>query len=371
MSEQPIPLVDLRWQHDQIADEVRPALDQVLASGGFIDGPAVKEFEAEFAAFSGCAHAIGCGSGTDALELALRAADIGPGHEVVIPVNTFVATAEAVLRAGAEPVFVDADADHLLMDPELLEAAVTERTGAVMPVHLYGQFAPMAPVLEVARRHGLTVVADAAQAQGATGDGRGIAADVVAAGTSFYPGKNLGAAGDAGAVVTDDEAFADLVRSIGHHGAGNDRYHHVRFGCTSRLDTVHAVVLRAKLARLEKWNELRRAAAAFYDELLADVEGVTRPVAAPGNVHVWHLYVVQVSRRDEVLAELQGHGVGAGVHYPLPLHRQPVFGGTAAADGDYPVATAAAGRILSLPIFPGITESQQERVVTTLRAAVS
>jgi dTDP-4-amino-4,6-dideoxygalactose transaminase len=240
-----------------------------------------------------------------------------------------------------------------------------------MPVHLYGQFAPMAPVLETARRHDLKVIADAAQAQGATGAGDGIAAGVVAAGTSFYPGKNLGAAGDAGAVVTDDESIADLVRSISHHGAGDDRYHHVRFGCTSRLDTVHAVVLRAKLARLEKWNELRRRAAAAYDELLADVEGVTTPVVVPGNVPVWHLYVVQVARRDEVLASLQGAGIGAGIHYPIPLHRQPVFAGSAAALEEFPVATAAATRILSLPIFPGITESQQERVVHELRAAVS
>ncbi len=198
----------------------------------------------------------------------------------------------------------------------------------------------------------------------------GIAAGVIAAGTSFYPGKNLGAAGDAGAVVTDDEAIADLVRSISHHGAGENRYHHVRFGCTSRLDTVHAVVLRAKLARLEKWNELRRGAAAVYDELLADVEGVTTPAVAPGNVPVWHLYVIQVDRRDEVLAALQAASIGAGIHYPIPLHHQPVFAGTPAADHEFPVATAAAARILSLPIFPGITESQQERVAHELRAAV-
>jgi len=371
MSEQPVPLVDLRWQHDQIADEITPALGQVLASGGFIDGPAVKEFESEFASFSGCAHAIGCGSGTDALELALRATGIGPGDEVIIPVNTFVATAEAVMRSGATPVFVDVDPAHMLIDPELLDAAVTARTAAVMPVHLYGQLAPMAPVLAAARRHGLKVIADAAQAQGATADGRGIAADVIAAGTSFYPGKNLGAAGDAGAVVTDDESIADLVRSIGHHGAGDDRYHHVRFGCTSRLDTIHAIVLRAKLARLEKWNELRRAAASFYDELLGDVEGVVTPRVAAGNTPVWHLYVVRVEERDAVLARLHAAGIGAGVHYPIPLHRQPVFAGSVATEQDFPVATEAAARILSLPIYPGITESQQERVVQGLRSAIA
>ena len=369
MSQQ-IPLVDLLWQHEQIADEVRTGIDRLFATGAFIDGPDVAQFEAEFATFSGAAHAVGVASGTDALELALRAAGVEAGDEVIVPVNTFVATAEAVLRIAAVPVFVDCDATHLLIDPTLVEDAVTERTRAVMPVHLYGQFAPIDPVLEIAGRHDLAVIADAAQAQGAQGTGRGIAEGVIAAGTSFYPGKNLGAYGDAGAVVTDDASIADLVRSISHHGSGTDRYHHVRFGCTSRLDTIHAIVLRAKLARLEKWNDLRRSAASVYDELLADVEGVTTPVTAPGNLHVWHLYVVQVDERDSVLDALHGAGVGAGVHYPIPLHRQPVFAGNASAASEFPVATRTAARILSLPLFPGITESQQEQVVAALVDAV-
>jgi dTDP-4-amino-4,6-dideoxygalactose transaminase len=330
----------------------------------------VAAFEAEFAAFSGAARCAGVANGTDALELALRAAGIGPGHEVVIPANTFVATAEAVLRAGAVPTFADCDPVHLLVDPDAVAAAVTDRTAALMPVHLYGQLAPMAPIVEIAGRHGLPVIADAAQAQGATQAGEGIAEGVLAAGTSFYPGKNLGAACDAGAVVADDPAIADAIRSMARHGQGTDRYQHVRFGCTSRLDTVQAIVLRAKLARLEKWNDLRRAAAATYDELLAGVDGVTVPVTAPGNVHVWHLYVIRVDRRDEVLADLRAHGVGAGVHYPIPLHRQPVFSHLGLPAEAFPVASDAAARLLSLPLFPGITEAQQERVVATLRAAL-
>jgi dTDP-4-amino-4,6-dideoxygalactose transaminase len=373
VSEQPIPLVDLPLQHEQVADEVEAGMARIMRSGAFTDGPDVGAFEADFATFSGARHAVGVGSGTDALELALRAVGVGAGAEVIVPVHTFVATAEAVLRVGAEPVFVDVDPDHLLLDPVNLSAAITPRTAAVMPVHLYGQFAPLGPILEIAGRHHLPVIADAAQAQGATGDGRGIAAGVAAAATSFYPGKNLGAYGDAGAVVTDSETTAELIRSISHHGMGEDRYQHVRFGCTSRLDTLQAVVLRAKLARLEKWNDQRRAAAATYDELLTgrdDAASIIRPVTAPGNAHVWHLYVIQVDERDAVLASLRSRGIGAGVHYPIPLHHQPVFAGNPAATASFPVAERAAARILSLPLFPGITEAQQERVVDALVDAV-
>jgi len=370
MSEQPIPLVDLSKQHEQVDDEIRAGLDQLFSTGAFVDGPDVADFEREFADFSGAEHAVGVASGTDALELALRAAGIGTGDEVIVPANTFVATAEAVIRAGAHPVFVDVDPDHHLLDATLVDATVTEHTRAIVPVHLYGQLTPMDDVVAVASRHGLAVVADAAQAQGATAGGRGIADDVVAAGTSFYPGKNLGAYGDAGAVVTNDATVAELVRSMSHHGSGEDRYHHVRFGCTSRLDTVQAVVLRAKLARLEKWNEQRRAAARTYDELLAPLGGVVRPATAPGNVHVWHLYVVQVDDRDRVLDGLRAAGIGAGVHYPIPLHRQLAFAHLGLPADAFPVATAAADRILSLPLFPGITEVQQERVARTLSALV-
>jgi dTDP-4-amino-4,6-dideoxygalactose transaminase len=373
MTEHNIPLVDLPLQHEQVADEVEAGLNRIMRSGAFTDGPDVGAFEAEFAEFSGARHTVGVGSGTDALELALRAVGVGPGAEVIVPAHTFVATAEAVLRAGAQPVFVDVDPDHLLLDPAGLAPAVTPRTAAVLPVHLYGQFAPMGPIIEIAAAHGLAVVADAAQAQGATGEGRGIGAGVAAAATSFYPGKNLGAYGDAGAVVTDRGDVADLVRSISHHGMGEDRYQHVRFGCTSRLDTVQAVVLRAKLTRLEKWNDQRRAAAATYDDLLAGLAAsgaVVRPVTAAGNTHVWHLYVIQVDNRDDVLASLKAAGVGAGVHYPIPLHRQPVFAGNASAARSFPVAEQATARILSLPLFPGITETQQERVATALTAAL-
>jgi dTDP-4-amino-4,6-dideoxygalactose transaminase len=377
MTEQPIPLVDLAWQHTQIADDIADDLDRIMRSGGFIDGPHVAAFEADFAAFSGARYAVGCASGTDALELALRAADIGPGDEVIIPANTFVATAEAVVHVGAVPRFVDVDPTYLLMDPAAAAAAVTARTRAIIPVHLYGQVAPMAPLRKLAADHGLAVIADAAQCQGATGDGQPIAHDVVAAATSFYPGKNLGAYGDAGAVVTDDADVAAAVRSIGHHGQGDDRYQHVRFGWTSRLDALQAVVLRAKLARLTEWNGLRRAAAGRYDELLqaagiADRGDVVLPATVPGNEHVWHLYVLRVPERDAVLDALRSAGVGAGVHYPIALTRQPVFAEQAQDAGQpaCPVAEAAAPRLLTLPLFPGITEAQQSRVVDALAAAL-
>ncbi|MEV0530221.1 DegT/DnrJ/EryC1/StrS family aminotransferase [Kitasatospora sp. NPDC050463] len=366
--DQPVPLVDLKAAHAEVAVEVRAGFDRVLATGGYIKGPETAGFEEEYAAFSGVRHCVGAANGTDALELALRALDLRPGGGVVLPANTFVATAEAVVRAGLRPVLVDADPDHLLIDPERVADALPGAV-ALLPVHLNGQLAPMAPLLELAA--GRPVVEDAAQSQGARQHGRALHGLISA--TSFYPGKNLGAYGDAGAVVTDDDGLAAAVRLIGDHGSGR-KYEHERFGFNSRMDALQAVVLRAKLRRLPAWNEARRAAAGRYHRLLAGFDGLTLPRSAPGNEHVWHLYAVRIGPgrdRDAVLAALQAAGIGAGVHYPVPVHLQPAFRHLGHGVGAFPVAERAARELLTLPLYPQITEGQQERVAEALAKALA
>lgn len=365
-----IPLVDLRAQQAEIDDEVRAGLDEVFARTAFIGGPAVARFEEAYAAYVGVAHCVGVANGTDALELALRAAGVSPGAEVILPTNTFIATAEAVSRVGAVPVLVDVDPVHLLIDPEAVRAAIGPRTEAIMPVHLFGQVAPMEPILELASAAGVAVVEDAAQAQGARRAGRPAGSFGLVAGTSFYPGKNLGAAGDAGAVTTDDGELARRVRVIAQHGSAH-KYDHEVVGVNSRLDTVQAVVLEAKLRRLEAWNARRRALADRYSAVLGDVPGVQVPRSAEGNEDVWHLYVVQVEERDRVLADLHAAGIGAGVHYPVPVHLTGAYASLGHGRGDFPVAERAADRILSLPMYPHLTDEDQERIVTTLAASVS
>jgi dTDP-4-amino-4,6-dideoxygalactose transaminase len=371
-----IPLVDLQAAHAEVAEEVEAGFKRVIAETAFVGGEEVAAFEREYAAFGGVAHCVGVANGTDALELALRAAGVGPGDEVIVPANTFVATAEAVARAGARTVLVDMDPDTYLIDVDAALAAVSLATKAVVPVHLYGQLAPVDALrdgLGAAANAGIAIVEDGAQCQGATRFGRSAGADGIAA-TSFYPGKNLGAYGDAGAVVTDDERLATAVRTLGSHG-GLRKYVHDVVGVNSRLDGLQAVVLRAKLARLAVWNEARRAAAARYDALLADLD-VVRPVTLTGNEHVWHLYVVRVpgdgtsARRDEVLAKVNAAGVGAGIHYPYPVHLTPAFAHLGYRAGAFPHAERAATEILSLPLYPQITAEQQETVVGALAAAL-
>ena len=363
-----IPLVDLRAAHAEVADEVAEGFARVIERTAFIGGDEVAAFEREYAGFCGVAHCVGVANGTDAVELALRAVGVGPGDEVVIPVNTFVATAEAVARTGALTVPVDVDPATCLMDVEAALAAVTPRTRAVVPVHLYGQLADVA-ALRAALPERVAVVEDAAQCQGATRNGRGAGSGGIAA-TSFYPGKNLGAYGDAGAVVTDDPALAAAVRTTGSHG-GLRRYVHETVGVNSRLDGLQAVVLRAKLARLADWNDARRAAAARYDELLRDL-AVTLPVTDRGNVHVWHLYVVRVpsGRRDDVVGKLNADGIGAAIHYPVPVHLTPAFAHLGYGPGSFPHAERAAREILSLPLYPQLTAAQQETVASALAAAL-
>jgi dTDP-4-amino-4,6-dideoxygalactose transaminase len=364
----PVPLVDLAVQHAQVADEVAAGWADILSRTAFVGGPAVAEFEAAFAAFTGAAHCVGVGNGTDAIELALRALGVGPGHECIVPANTFIATAEAVARTGATPVLVDCQDDTALIDPKAVAAAVTPRTRAVLPVHLYGQPAEVELLADVLPEQ-VAIVEDAAQSQGARRHGRAAGTLGRIAATSFYPGKNLGAYGDAGAVLTSDDALAEGVRLLREHGSPR-KYEHSVLGFNSRLDALQAVVLSAKLRRLEGWNADRRRAAERYRTLLAGVAGVVPPVVADGNEPVWHLYVVRVAERDRVLSELHAAGIGAGIHYPTPVHLTGAFAGLGHGPGAFPVAERMGGEILSLPLFPEITPGQQKRVVDVLAAAV-
>jgi dTDP-4-amino-4,6-dideoxygalactose transaminase len=364
-----VPPVDLRLQHQAIAEEIAQGFAGVFDRTSFILGPAVKEFETAYAAFIGARHCVGVANGTDALELALRAAGADADAEVLLPANTFIATALAVLRAGARPVLVDCEPDFYLLDVKQAAARITAKTRFLMPVHLYGQMAPVEEVDALARAHGLTVIEDAAQAQGARRHGRAAGTCGLCAGTSFYPGKNLGAYGDAGAVTTDSDEIAAKIRALRNYGS-EVKYHHPELGFNSRLDTLQAVVLNAKLKRLAGWNDARRAAARRYDELLVDVPAVTPPGTLPGNEHVFHLYVVRVPNRDDVVRKLNADGIGAQIHYPIPLHLQGAFRGLGLGEGSFPVAEKAAREILSLPMFPEITTDQQARVVASLRRAL-
>ncbi|GAA1822232.1 DegT/DnrJ/EryC1/StrS family aminotransferase [Microlunatus capsulatus] len=363
----PVPLVDLGLQHRRIAAEVRPAMDAVMDTTAFVLGPEVTAFEQEYAAFCGAAHCVGVGNGTDAIELALRGAGIGSGDEVLIPANTFVATAEAVVRAGAVPVLADCD-EHYLLDPEDLAHRVTSRTRAVIAVDLYGQVAEIERISEAVGPDVL-VLEDAAQSQGATRAGRVAGSFGTAAATSFYPGKNLGAYGDAGAVVTQDRETAERIRALRSHG-GLRRYEHTHLGTNSRLDSLQAAVLRVKLRHLPEWNDERRAAAALYTHLLGDLETVVLPRTLEDNEHVWHLFVVRVADRDRVAARLQAAGIGAAIHYPAPVHRLPAFAGLLASSRGLTRSERYAGEILSLPLYPGITTAQVERVAHELRGAI-
>jgi dTDP-4-amino-4,6-dideoxygalactose transaminase len=364
-----ITFVDLASQHAEIAHDVEAGMRRVIDACAFINGPDVAAFESAWAAYCGRAHAVGVANGTDALELALRAVGVGPGDEVVVPANSFIASAEAVVRTGAGVRLVDCDPIHLLIDPDRIADACTARTRAVLPVHLYGQIASMEGVGAAASKAGMVVVEDAAQAHGALRNGRPVGSWSLAAGFSFYPGKNLGAYGDGGAVVTDDDGVAAALQALRDHGSLK-RYEHPTLGFNSRLDTLQAVVLSAKLSRLDEWNEARRRAAARYDRLLGGLPNVRLPATQVGNEHVWHLYVVRVPERDRCLAALQTAGVPAAIHYPTPIHLTGAFATLGHGPGDFPVAEAAADEILSLPMHPHLTGAQQERVAEALAAAL-
>ena len=357
------PLYDLRPQHREIADEGRAGWDRVCRSGRFILGEEVERFEERFARYCGRRHCVAVGNGTDALELALLAMGVGPGKTVAVPANSFAASAFAVARVGAEVAFADVDEASGLASAGSLVAALGGRPGAVMPVHLYGQVCP-AP-------DGVPVLEDAAQAHGARRAGRRAGGFGELAAFSFHPSKNLGAYGDGGAVVTDDAGHAAAVRVRRSHGE-RVKHDHVQIAGNSRLDELQAVVLSAKLAHLDRWNAQRRQAADRYGQLLAGLEGVDAPASLPGNQDVWHLYVVQLGEgtRDQVHRTLLRAGVQVGLHYPRPIHLQRPFAARGHRPGEFPVAERRARRLLSLPLYPGITEGQQELVVAQLRRAL-
>ncbi len=361
-----IPLVDLRWQHDEIAAEIAAAMNDVMDSTAFIQGPQVGEFEEAFAAFCEVRNCIGVASGTDALEMAVRGLGLGDGDEVIVPANSFIASALGVIRAGAEVKLVDCDPESYLIDVGEVDRAMSPRVRAVMPVHLFGQTAAVEQVAAIAD---VPVIEDGAQSQGATRYGRPSGSLGLVAATSFYPGKNIGAYGDAGAVLTNDDELAQLVRSLGNWGS-LEKYHHPVVGFNSRLDTIQAVVLKAKLGRLAEWNKMRRAAAERYHQLLGERGRIVPPKVLDGNEHVWHLYVIRVPRRDDVASSMRADGVGVGIHYPVPMHLQGALSDLSHKKGDFPQAEKAAAEMLSLPMYPGITSEQQEAVIEALDRAL-
>lgn len=364
-----IPLVDLHAQHRDVADEIAAGFAEVIGQSQFVLGPQVAEFEDAFARHAGVRHCVGVGNGTDAVEFMLRALSIGEGDEVILPANTFIATALAVVRAGASPVLVDVDPRHHLIDVDQAEARISPKTRAIIAVHLYGQTAPVERLAEVSADSGAVVLEDAAQAHGATRWGRRAGSLGTAAAFSFYPSKNLGAYGDAGAVVTNNDQVSSAIRRLRNWGSDR-KYHHTEIGFNSRLDSIQAVVLRAKLKHLDAWNYARRLAASRYDALLSGLPRVTLPDTLEGNEHVWYLYVVQSPDRDRVHAALHAQGVGAGIHYPVPIHLQGAFRHLGLRKGALPITEGLASSCLSLPLFPGITPEQQERVANAFASAL-
>ena len=361
------PFLDLRIQTAQVEAEVMAGIQTLLERGDFILGEGVAQFETSFSAYCECDHGIGVASGFDALKLILRAMDIGPGDEVITVSHTFIATALAISSVGATPVLVEVDPGAYTMEPSQIEAAITKRTKAIMPVHLYGQTADMAPILQMARKYGLKVVEDACQAHGARDNGRRAGSIGDAAAFSFYPGKNLGAFGDGGAVTTNDAKLAERIRTLRNYGSAK-KYVHDELGENSRLDTIQALVLSEKLKRLDGWNAARRAAAAQYTDRLQGVGDIKTPVIREGSEPVFHLYVIQTERRDELQAYLTEQGVDCLIHYPIPVHLQKAYSERGWDCGDFPLTEKIAESILSLPIFPGITEEQIEFVCERIRS---
>lgn len=346
--------------------EFLSAFRQVTEASAFAGGPFVARFEAEFAAFCGSAHALGVGSGTDALWLSLLALGVGPGDEVITVPNSFMATAEAISLCGARPVFVDIDEAAYTMDPTQLEAAITLRTQAVVPVHIFGQTADMDPILAIARRHGTPVVEDACQAHGAEYKGRRAGSLGTAACFSFYPGKNLGALGEAGAVTTDDPELLSKIQVLRDHGQAA-KHLHSAIGWNARMDGIQAAMLSVKLRHLTMANAARREHAELYDQLLANEPRVIRPAVAPHCLHAYHIYAVRVPDRDGVLRRMAARGVNCGIHYPVPIHRQRAYAFLGLKPGSFPVAERCAQEFLSLPMYPELRPEQIEFVVETLK----
>jgi dTDP-4-amino-4,6-dideoxygalactose transaminase len=360
-----IPVLDLKAQYQTIREEMDSAVHAVLESGHFVLGPNVRALEQEVAQFCGCEYGVGVASGTDALRLAIDALEIGPGDEVITTPFTFVASANTISRAGALPVFADIDPRTFNLDPKLVERAITERTKAILPVHLFGHLADMDALMELAVRYGLPVLEDSAQAIGATYNGRSACSFGIVGSLSFYPTKNLGAYGDGGMAVTCSSEMADQLDVLRRHG-GRVKYYHERLGYNSRLDELQAAILRVKLRHLEEWTAQRRRVAARYNELLADLP-VAIPYEAPGMRHIYHQYTIRAPRRDELRTFLKDRGIGTMIYYPLPLHLQEMYAVLGLGEGTFPEAEQAAREVLSLPIYPELTGEQLQEVATAIR----
>lgn len=362
-----VPFLDLKAQYETIRPEIAEAIQSVVEKTAFAGGPFVAQFEKEFATFCGTKFAAGVGSGTDALWLALLALGVGPGDEVITAADTFIATAEAISYCGAKPVFVDVDPVTFNMDPGKFEAAITKKTKAVIPVHLFGQMADMGPIVAIARKHNLFVIEDASQAHGAEYHGK-VAGSMGDAGCfSFYPGKNLGAYGEAGAVVTNDAGLDAKIRMLRDHGQ-EKKYHHGRIGWNARMDGIQGAVLSVKLKRLPGWNDMRRKNAALYDSLLKEVRGVAIPGKAAYAKPVYHIYAIRMKKRDAAIAALAAREIYCGIHYPIPLHLQEAYKSLGYREGSFPVAEQAASEFISLPMFAELTAQQIAHVATELKA---
>jgi dTDP-4-amino-4,6-dideoxygalactose transaminase len=361
-----VPFLDLKAQYKEIEKEVVPVVKTAMENGAFIGGPQVTGFETEFAEFCESKHCVGVNSGTDALRFALMAVGVQSGDEVITVPNTFIATTEAISQAGARPVFVDIDPDTCNMDPSKIEAAITENTKAIIPVHLYGQTVDMDPITDIAQKNGLSVIEDACQAHGALYKNRK-AGSIGAVGCfSFYPGKNLGAYGEGGAAVTNDETIAQKMRMIRDHGQSKKYYHDIE-GYNGRLDAIQAGILRIKLKRLANWNQSRWENAKYYDKLLSDVPSVAHVSEAQFAKSVYHLYVILVEDRDGLQKFLDSKGIASGLHYPMPLHLQKAYAHLGCSKGDFPVTEDVASRLLSLPMFPELSKEQIEYVVDSVK----
>lgn len=373
-----IPPIDLKRQYKTIGEQVSAAVQDVLTSGCYVGGSTVENFEQQFAAYTGTLECVACNSGTDALYLALRALKIGPGDEVITTPFTFFATAEVITAVGAKPVFVDIDAQTFNLDVDRIAAAITDKTKAIMPVHLFGQPVNMSAIMELAQAHGLAVIEDCAQATGAEWAGQKVGSIGHIGCFSFYPTKNLGACGDGGAVTTNDPTLASAIRMLRDHGTSRNRYHHEAIGVNSRLDAIQAAILQIKLGYLEQWNEARRAVAATYHELLEPVPGIVIPQEIAGGRAVWNQYTIRLTQdsrkecdRDEVRSQLRSLGIISMVYYPLPLHLQPVYKDLGYQPGQLPVSEQACNEVLSLPMFPELAFEEQQQVVYGLKDCLS
>ena len=365
----PIPFLNIKAQHETIKDEIATALQEVINNTSFAGGPQVKRFEDNFARFCQCDHAIGVGSGTDALWMALIGLDIGKGDEVITSPGTFIATAEAISFCGATPVFVDIDEQTYNIDPSLIEAAITPKTKAIIPVHLFGQPADMDPILEIARKHNLVVIEDACQAHNAEYKGRRAGSLADAGCFSFYPGKNLGAYGEAGAVITNNQELADKMRMFRDHGQ-RTKYYHAIIGWNTRMDGFQGAVLDVKLPHLPAWTDARRKNAKLYNELLKDVPQITLPFEADYAKHVYHVYAIRTQNRDELIKYLSEQGITCGIHYPVPLHLQEAYQFLGYKKGDFPIAEKCAQEFVSLPMFPELEEESIQYVAEKIKEGV-